>query len=332
MSEKILICSLNWLGDCIMSMPAIQVLRNQEPEAHISVLVKPKLVDLWEMHSAVDDILVLESGMAGALKAADELKVITPHKAFIFPQSFRSALVPALARVPKRRGQVGHNRSWMLTSVVKGVDEYSSRHQAWEYVDVLDLEVGIEGLPLPALSVPEITDSGLLEVLDAEKGRTIIGLFPSAARGPSKCWPMEHFIETAKMLVKKDDCRVIVFGSPGEKERCDEIAGCIGDYAVSLAGKTSLKQLAGALKCCQAVLCNDSGGMHLAAAVGAGVVAVYGMTDPVKTGPWGKNHKIVQKYDVPKARDIGRNVPEAIEILRSIKPKLAYDAIKDLLK
>lgn len=331
MSETFLICSLNWLGDCIMSMPAIQVLRKQKPDARIVLLVKPKLAALWEMHDAVDRIVMLESGMAGVLKAVDELKRETVDKAYVFPQSFRSALVPALAKVSQRRGQAGHHRAWMLTSIVKDKDCESSRHQAWEYVDILDLDVGIEGLPLPLLNVPVISNPELERLLRDEKGRKMVGMFPGTARGSAKCWPVEHFIEVGRMLAGQDGCRVVVFGSSSEVDICSAISEGVGGDVVDLSGKTNLKELAGVLRNCDVVICNDSGGMHLAAAVGAGVVAVYGMTDPLKTGPWGNRHKIVQRNDICRSRDIARNDPEAVECLRSIKPGLVYDSVKEFL-
>lgn len=332
MAENILICGLNWLGDCVMSMPAIQVLRKQRPDAHIVILVKSKLKLLWEMQDAVDQIVTLDSDGGGILRAVKELKSLNISTAYVFPQSFRSGLIPTLAKIPQRRGQIGHFRSWMLNSIVKNVVGDSNRHQAWEYVDILDLNVGDEGLPLPVLNVPAVTNEGLVKKLAQGQGKTTVGMFPGAARGAAKCWPPEYFIEVGNKLVANEKCRIIIFGADAEKEMCSNVAQAIGPDALDFSGSTTLKDLAGLLGVCTAVICNDSGGMHLAASVGVGVVAIYGMTDPVKTGPWGEKHRIISRGDVAKSRDIDRNSPEAIACLRSIKPETVYAAAKSLIE
>jgi heptosyltransferase II len=332
MQENILICGTNWLGDSVMSMPALQLLKQQRPSSRLAMLVKPKLAELWKMHSAVDEIINLDVGVAGAFTTADAVRQRDFARAIVLPNSFRSALVPFLAGVPERVGRAGHWRRGLLTTVVESLDNPTHRHQSWEYAELLNLDKMPSDLPPPRL----ILSSG---AVDAVAGRLAldctgqyVGIMPGAARGSSKRWPVEYFVEVGRRLSEDRKIQLLVLGAESEKNICAEVAGGIGKAARSVAGQTSIPELAALLSLCSVVICNDSGGMHLAAACGSKVVALFGITDPATTGPLGTGHRVICAEGVARrSRDIGRYSAEAADALRSMTPDVVLKAVSEIL-
>ncbi|NLB70162.1 MAG: lipopolysaccharide heptosyltransferase II [Lentisphaerae bacterium] len=326
--EKVLIISPNWLGDAVMSMPAVKEFRRRNTDLHITMLAKPSVAELWRMHDSADKVVVLPPGNSGTFRTAAALRALKIPRAIILPNSFRSALIPFLAGIPERRGFSRHGRRLLLTDAVKPFsDKKVSFHQKFEYLKLLCDETGGElvetGFTPPASSISKDLEFG--------DDYFIIGLIPGAARGDSKRWP--YFMETASLLLEMNDrLRFIVLGSKNERELCESVACGIGDRAVNLAGKTDLREFAAVLGHCHLVLCNDSGGMHLASAAGVPVVAVYGITDPSKTGPIGRGAAVVRAESVHVSRDISRSSRKAAAALKSVSPeKVAETVMKKIL-
>ncbi|MDI6775389.1 MAG: lipopolysaccharide heptosyltransferase II [Verrucomicrobiota bacterium] len=331
MAENILIVGTNWLGDSIMSMPAIQMLKRQAPEIRLALLARPDLAPLWRLHQSVDSVLACPPGARDTLTAAWRIRNARFDRAVVFPNSFRSALIPFLAGVPVRIGAPGHWRSWLLTRTVPAQPSEGQRHQAWEYVAILGLSGASDSLPAPQIAVGESDARRAAELVNGERDAQRIGLLPGAARGPSKQWPAEHFIGAGRWLAAETGRRILVFGTRQEARLCERIAAEIGRSAISLAGDLSLEGLAAALKLCRIVIGNDSGGIHLAAAVGVKVVAIFGLTDPDRTGPLGAGHRIVTAGGVTHCRDISRDSAQARERLRGIAPERVCRAARELL-
>jgi heptosyltransferase II len=315
MSDKsILIVSTNWVGDAIMSLPAVQILRGEDPDVRITVLAKPGVAALWEMHSAVNSVVVWNK-KSGNKKTIDALRKASFDSAYILPNSFRSAYVALRAGISKRIGARGHWRSWMLSDIIR----LGEGHQQFETMNIL----GVQGdPPTPELNVPSAT-------FDELTGKRVVTLLPGAARGPSKRWPTERFVELAKKLRDDPDVTVVLSGGPDDAASCDEMVKQIGEGVVNLAGKTSIPAWAALLKQSDCVVANDSGGMHLAAAVGTPVVAIFGVTDPLKTAPLGL-HVILQKSDVQN-RAVKRDSDEAIRALSAVLVCEVYDAVQELI-
>jgi heptosyltransferase-2 len=316
--ESILIVSTNWIGDAVMSMPALQLFRQEHPEAEITVLARPLIGSLWAMHPAVDHFQT----MGKAFPTIAKMRQTHFDRAYIFPNSFRSAFVPFMAGVPRRIGPRGHWRRLMLTEPV----HLPEGHQQFEYMKIL----GVQGRPpAPQLNVPQEASRTLEEKLSQfpDFGRPVITLLPGAARGPSKRWPPEHFILLAKKLRDATGASVVLGGGPDDAAVCAEIAAQTG--AFSLAGQTTIAEWAALLKMSRCVVSNDSGGMHLATAVGTPVVAIFGLTDPRKTGPLGRS--VVVQESLVQRRDIPRDSEEAVRALAAIHPGRVFEAVMSLL-
>jgi len=320
--ERILIVSTNWIGDAIMSMPAVQLFRRAHPEAELTVLARPLIRALWAMHPAVDRL----ETMGKPQPTVQSLKPAHFDRAYIFPNSFRSAFIPFLAGVPRRIGARGHWRRLMLTETVRLPDG----HQQFEYLKIL----GVQGEPpAPQLAVPEESFNSLNNRLAAAgfrpACRTVITLLPGAARGPSKRWPAEHFIVLAKRLRAELGAQILLGGGPDDAAVCAEIAAAVGPEAISLAGQTTVAEWAALLKMSQCVVSNDSGGMHLAMAVGTPVAAIFGITDSRKTGPLGRS--VVLQKSAVKSRDIARDSEAARRALEAVMPDEVFAAVTGLL-
>ncbi len=309
--ESILMVSTNWIGDAIMSMPAVQLFRQKHPDTRITILARPLIRALWAMHPAIDQL----ETMVDKLPTIRKLKQTHFDRAYIFPNSFRSAFVPFMAGVPKRIGPRGHWRRLMLSEVIA----LPEGHQQLESMKILDVQ---GEPPAPQINVPEESVQSLLVRLTnlgfKPSNRPIITLLPGAARGPSKRWPQANFIAVAKKLSDNLGAQIMLGGGPDDAITCEEIATATGPNAISMAGKTSIAEWAALLKMSHCVISNDSGGMHLAATVGTPVIGIFGITDPSKTGPLGQA-VILQKSSI-RARRIPRESEEASRALASIRP------------
>lgn len=330
LSGNILMCGVNWIGDSVMSMPAIQTFRRVNPSARLVLLVKPAVRPLWKLHAAPDRIITLDPGVSGMWRTVQRLNAHAPfERAYVLPHSFRSALIPWLARVRERVGMPGHFRDALLTRIVRPVANPERAHQAYEYVELLTPEEIHTPLEMPCLQIPLSVSKSVHTLMDGIP-RPTVAIIPGAARGPSKQWPPDHFIALAQKLSQERNYGILVLGGPNEVSVCRDIAAAIGSRAHSLAGRMTFTEWVGVLAACKVVVANDSGGMHVAAAVGTPVVAMYGVTDPAKTGPLTKRARILQ-HAVPRGRDVARDASDARAALATIAPDEVYDATVELI-
>jgi lipopolysaccharide heptosyltransferase II len=201
-------------------------------------------------------------------------------------------------------------------------------------MDLLRLGVGTD-IGAVDTSVPDdelVAANRRLEAAFGENTeKSIVAMFPGAAFGPSKRWPVERFAEVGKRLVAESNCLIVVAGTAADSAAGCAIADTIGEGALDLTGETSMTELAAMLALCDVVVANDSGGMHLATLVGTKVAAIYGVTDPDKTGPIGQRHRIIAAEDVTRSRDLDRNSDIGQRALASISPDKVIESIRELL-
>jgi len=325
----VVVCVPNWLGDGVMALPAVGAFRKRHPTRTITILAKPSAGALWDMTGLADAFVVLEPGSRGTFRAARALRHAGSDEAYVLPNSMRSALIPFLGGVARRRGTAGHHRRALLSDIVEYPDDVRSGHQWKEAMHIMRCPVEME--PQAPLLTP--SQELLADCREEWERRGLtdqapVGLIPGAARGAAKRWPAEHFIELGRRLAGRH--ALVLFGTSSEAQDIDRMAKAIGGNAVSVAGQTSLENFAGMLALCRAIVANDSGGMHLAAAVGTPVVAIFGMTDSKKTGPLGTGH-VVLRASEEGARDIWPDAPEAIACLRALGPDRVHDAVVQVL-
>ncbi len=313
---RILVRGVNWLGDAVMTTPALLRLRERFPQARISILAQAKLGDLWTHHPAVDEALLVDP-KESTWQVVRRLRDKSFDLALILPNSPRSALEPWLARIPIR---IGYGRGWRsmfltqalptrdghITMHKRSADEVRTllrsgkqpapfpplAHQVHDYLALVSALGGSSLLCAPQLlvSAEEVshTQATLLPATArAGTNRPIfLGLNPGAEYGPAKRWPIENFSAAALQIARQFPNTIwLLFGGKADLATCNRLADTLGARAVNLAGATSLRQLMCLLKGCRLVLTNDTGPMHLAAALGAPVIVPFGSTSPELTGP-----------------------------------------------
>ena len=330
-SPRILVCSVNWLGDAVMSMPALQALRDHHAHADLTLLTKPGLAPLWAMSPIPHRVLSLPpagDSLQPTIRAIRDLKF---EVSYVLPHSFRSAIPPFLAKIPRRIGFPGHfPRDLMLTDIRPAAAGPGRTHQVFEYFDLFFPGETRRTFAPPRLTAPPHARENMRVKLTALP-RPWISVIPGAARGTSKQWPAERYAETAAALVAQTGGSVVTLGTQSEYAACQQVAAAAAPNGLNLAGATTMEELAAVLALSAAVLCNDSGGMHLAAAIGTPLVALYGITNPAQTGPLGDSIRILQ-HSSRRTRDVPRRSSEAQKALRAIPAAEAVQAVLDLLR
>ncbi|MBI5212277.1 MAG: lipopolysaccharide heptosyltransferase II [Nitrospirae bacterium] len=296
MSEKafdnILIRGVNWIGDAVMTMPAIRALKKAYPESKVNLLVRPSVAPIFEKDPNIDGVMLYGdefSGIFGKIKLAGKLRKGRFSKAFLFQNAFDAALISVLAGIRERIGYNRDGRKFLLTKPLPFNSDDRKLHHIDYYLNLLKAS----GIPAD-YSDPWIYLS-IDERLSARTAlsrlkRPILGINPGAAYGSAKRWLPERFAEVAEWFIKETGGSSVIFGSRKEEHIAYEIDKRIPENKLLLAGETSLRELISLISECDVFLTNDSGPMHIAYAVGTPLIAIFGSTDPGLTGPAGNNN------------------------------------------
>ena len=283
----LLVRATNWLGDALMTLPAVHKVVRMMPDAcGVFVLCPASLAPLWDAVPWVSKSIPMEGKRLRA-EEAREAAGCRPGAALVLPNSFGSALDVFRCSVPVRVGRRGNLRSPLLTHCLprwrRGAG-FASRHQLSEYLELAEaFGVVAWDAECPALSPADAEATAKRLGISAEEHW--LALAPGAAYGPAKQWPVKHVAEVARWWTKHHG-RVVVLGVASDAA-AGEVVCKAADGALNLAGKTNLGELMAVLAGVELVVANDSGAMHLAAALGTPGVAMFGSTDPVATGPLG---------------------------------------------
>ncbi|NJD39015.1 MAG: lipopolysaccharide heptosyltransferase II [Geobacter sp.] len=301
--HKILIRAVNWIGDAVMTTPALQAVRETFPAAEITLLANPLVGQLLQGHPAVDRVLLFDrtgqhQGLAGRLRLARQLRPEGFDLALILPNSFDAALVPWLARIPQRWGKASDGRSWLLTNCFQEPPHVNREHEVYYYLRLL-AAFDIKGsATTPFLVTTPDEDRVATEMLAAHgiaPHERLVGINAGASFGSAKRWYPERFAEVASRLAASRDARIILFGGPDEVAIVAAIDAALAGNCVNMAGKTTVRQLMALIKRCSFFVTNDSGPMHIAAAFGVPLVAIFGPTDHVGTAPVSEKAVIIRQ-------------------------------------
>jgi len=301
--NSILVRGVNWVGDTILTYPSVQGVKELFPHSRLTVLVPNHLIGLWKTFPCVDEIIPFQkrSGVGSVWEDVQISRFMRKRRfdlALIFPRSFRSAFQIYLAGIPIRIGYQDEGRSLFLTHKIRRKGEVLHLHRVHYYRRLMEPLGHLESVPSPRLFLREEERGWAqkrLEELGLLDGRPLIGINPGAAYGLAKCWHPDRFAELGRRLSEKWKATALIFGREEERGMADKILKNLGGGGVDFTGKTGLLQLAALLERCCLLVTNDTGTMHVASAVGTPVVAIFGSTDPVATGPWGDGHVVVKK-------------------------------------
>jgi lipopolysaccharide heptosyltransferase II len=284
--DRLLVRAPNWLGDVVLSLAALRDLRRSHPAARLTVLARPSVAGLYEAVPEVDAVRASRGWRADAdsLRGAFDAAVLLPN-------SFGSALAPFLARVPERWGFATDARGPLLTRGVRVPRHVRGRSQVYYYRAML-AGLGLDVSPPPDATLacpPSWSEQAAARLGPGDW----IGVAPGAAFGSAKRWPAPRFAAAADLLARRLGAGVAVLGTAAERTLGEGLARTLAAPARVLCGETTLPELVGVLSRLRLLVTNDSGPMHVAAALGVPLVAVFGPTDRRETAPVGEGHRLV---------------------------------------
>ncbi len=334
---KILIRAVNWLGDAVMTTPAIGAVREFFPNAHISVLATPLVAELFTYHPWVDQVVVYDRkgrhrGAGGRLRLSAELKRHAFDLAIILPNSLDAALLPWLARVPRRLGLRSDGRGLLLNYGVPKRQQVTTGHQSEAYLSLL-AHYGITASAKPQLlATSPAEDAAAARLLSAGgigPGEYVVGINPGATYGSAKRWYPERFAAVADTLAGRWGAKIVLTGGSGEAGIAADIARTMSAPVLDLAGKTGVRELMAVIKRCNFFVTNDSGPMHIAAAFGVPLVAVFGSTDSSTTYPLAE-HAVLVREQVDCAPCMKRECPTDHCCMTAVTPAMVVEAAERL--
>ena len=283
--SSILIRATNWVGDAVMCLPALRAIRGRFPGAHIAILAKPAVADLYARESCADEVIRYNTKPR---QVARDLRPRGFDCAILLQNAFEAAWIAWLARIPNRIGYNRDGRGLLLTQLVPVPKRGEiPRHERFYYLELLRRAGLIESLP----------ESSMIRLENSRvTPARIIGVSPGAAYGNAKRWLPERFAEAAAKLAARRGASIALFGSAAERSICEQIAQLLnGHNVVNHAGQTTLAQFIDLAAECELFLTNDSGAMHIASALGVPTVAIFGATDDLATGPTGPKARVVRE-------------------------------------
>lgn len=328
----VLVRSTNWLGDACMTVPAVYKIKELlPPAAHLYILAPKNLQSFWESFPWVKAVLPMPAKRTDAELAAEIIK-LNCGVAITLPNSFGSAQDIYFKEIPIRLGRKGRFRSFMLTHKLpkwKRVAGKDKHHQLREYLQISAACGAKKWDDYYEPAQPQVSLEHLLELGFDEKC-SWLALAPGAKFGPAKQWPTEYYGEVARQWLQKGK-KVVIIGTPDEVAVAEKVCEVAGG-GLNLAGKTNLQELMYILGKVEVAVVNDSGGMHLTAAMGGNGVAIFGSTDPRATGPLGgKWHVIWNRIDCSPCLKKTCEAPgKDYDCLKGISPQQVLAALEEL--
>jgi heptosyltransferase-2 len=340
---RLLVRATNWVGDAVMSLPALAAVRRRFPGAHIAILARPWVAGLYRRETFADQVIPyhpasLLQGWRDRRTVSLPLSQMRFDCALILPNAFDAALITWMARIPRRIGYARDGRGPLLTDAFHPPPKGSlPLHESYYYLELIRLAGWLDSMPdepLIRLEGAALARQSGLALFQGEGIEKVVGVSPGAAYGTAKRWWPERFAAAAARLARETGASVALFGSPTERDLCDEVADLIrgaGLDARNFAGQTTLDEYIDRAAACLAYLTNDSGAMHIASALGVPTVAVFGATNHITTGPTGPLARVIRR-DVACSPCLLRHCPLDHRCMAAVSPEMVADAALQLLQ
>jgi heptosyltransferase II len=338
--DRIVIVAPNWLGDAVMALPAIADMRRHFAGARLTVAARPPVAPLFSMVQGVDDVITLPGGggwraVFGWQEDARALQGKGLDIAILLPNSFATALIVKNSAIPERWG---FRTDWRGRLLTKAVPKPSRVLHMQEYYQALTTALGIAAGPPFAEVRPDVDRVRELALdLGLDTDEPFVVFAPGAAYGRAKQWLPERFAQLAELIINDRGWTVIMVGSKADRPACADISARLPatgnrmNRLIDLSGKTDLPMLAGVMSCARAVVSNDSGAMHLAGAVGAKVVAIFGASNERRTAPLRAHAESpeprIVTHDVFCRPCMLRECPIDHRCMSGISARAVYDAL-----
>nr|WP_320115684.1 lipopolysaccharide heptosyltransferase II [uncultured Desulfuromonas sp.] len=331
--RRIVVRGTNWIGDAVMTTPALSALRACYPETEIVMLANPLVAELFRVHPAIDRVMVYDrkgshKGVRGFLAMANELRREKFDIAVLLQNAIEAALLAFAAGIPCRAGYTTDGRRLLLNAPVSVTAADKLLHHTDYYLQLLR-RLGIEGGDgRLCLAIDQQEQAWAESVLGNNR---IIALNPGAAYGSAKRWIPERFAEVADQLAERYQARILLTGGPGETEIGQDIATAMNHAVINMVGQTTVRQMMALLANSSLLVTNDSGPMHVASAFDIPIVAVFGSTDHTTTCPASERVRIVRK-DTECAPCLLRQCPTDHRCMTAIEASDVIEAACELLE
>ena len=342
--KRLVVRAPNWIGDAVMCEPALRGLRALFPQAELTMLAKSTIAELFIGYPGLDRVLVyddkgIHAGLSGKWSLAGMLRRQQFDLVVLFQNAFEAAFLTWLAGIPRRYGYATDGRTFFLTDPIAVPDRGVLRHQVGYYWYLLK-PLGIAGEPFAPTLVVSADEERMLETrlvsAGIESSDIVIGINPGSTYGRAKRWLPERFAEVAQRLagrLRQDEGKqvaMLILGAAGEESLGKDIAARIDTRSVVLSGTTTIRELMAVSKRCRLLLTNDTGPMHIAAACGVPVVAIFGPTDWRTTAPYGQEQSVVRE-PVDCAPCLLRECPIDHRCMKRVSVDRVYEtAVKQL--
>lgn len=344
---KIVVRGTNWLGDAVMSMPALDRLRNSFPSSQITLLAPPRSSEILTGHRAVDRIVPYLRKEQGTKAFYETLRFMRQERfdiAILFQNAFEAGLLAFLGGARIRVGYDTQGRGLLLNHPVVAPLKPSNRHETYAYLDliaeaeraVLGLTPGASQSNVPVIELQTAWQEearSLLAGLKLPPARRSIAINAGATNSRAKCWPVARFAELADRLISEFDSNIILIGAPSERDSAEQLRRLTKqpERVANLAGLTSIVQMAGVLSICELLVTNDTGPAHVSAAMGTPTLTIFGPTNEYETAPLGKRSSIIRAEDIECARCMHRDCPIDHRCMTRIEVEAVFQRVLPLL-
>ncbi len=314
-TDRVVVRGTNWVGDAVMTVPALRALRQLYPRAHITLATRPGPKGIFAEADFIDDILVHEgTGLRSVVQQVKQWRSHSFDVAVLFPNSLEAALVASISRVPLRIGYATEGRHRLLTHPLTLPEWRGTKHEVFYYLNIVERlrrianhPEGVHGaVPDASLSVSEKRQSAALELLRAngvkginrlreQHARPLVALCPGSINSRAKRWPAERFAALADQFIEKMGAEVLIIGSPAELDVAKEVRDGMRNQCTMLTGQTDLAELVAVLSVVDLLITNDTGPAHIASALERPTLVIFGPTNPLTTRPFSPLGEIIRE-------------------------------------
>ena len=334
--NNILLRSANWVGDAVMTTPAVRAVRKNFPRAKITILAKPWVMPVFHNNPHIDEIIRYDAtdrhnGPVGLYRLSRDLKQKKFDLAIVFQNAFEAALLSFAARIPRRLGFATDGRAALLTDRLYTYRALKKGHLIDYYLGIISgVGLDLDGRDLELVISDKERQQAhvLLKELGVNPAEPHAGLNPGATFGTAKRWLPERFAELSRRLYADQGYRSLIFGGPGEARLGRQVAELSDGCAVNLCGRTNLREAMALIDHCRFFITNDSGLMHVAAALDKPQLAIIGPTDYIATGPSNRRSRLVR---VPGACELSPCLKVDCPIDHRCMTRISVDRVLDEL-
>ena len=343
--ERVVVRGTNWVGDAVMTIPALRELRRVLPDAHITLATRSSTKALFDEADFIDDLLVYDRGprdIPAVIRQTREWRTRSFDLAVLFQNAFEAALIGFCARVPERIGYSTDGRKLLLTRPLAIPAWHGERHEVFYYLNIIaelekllrnETEV-MQREPVFDLTVSQQRRTNARELLlanGAHRDRQLVAICPGSTNSRAKRWPAQRFASLADRIFGEMQAEIVLIGSKDEVGVSIEVADLMQSKPIMLTGRTDLSQAVAVLSLADVLVTNDTGPAHISAALNRPTLVIFGPTDPTTTRPYSEASEVIRRQP-DCAPCMLRDCPIDHRCMTAIAPDDVFSRVSALLR